>query len=220
MHVNLPYLLIAAVGTLVTVSCATKQAPPAAEPVSVVALRSAPVSTGDCPADEAWLLKPTLPDRVPGTGTDCNFDQLMWQSLIALVQPARGNPEVLEYDTWMPSYGIFVKVPTRDGRPLGDTQFRNMHLAYDALPDDIRKVIDDTSAEFFANWGRWWMETDEEAIEAAKANGNEVIPMSDEARAEWQERLQPVVEARQAALVRALAEVVEQVFEQGTLPGP
>lgn len=65
---------------------------------------------------------------------------------------------------------------------------------YDSLPDDIRQVIDDTSAEFFANWGRWWQETDQEAIEAAKANGNEVIPMSDEARAEWQERLQPVID--------------------------
>src|SRR5258708_2821638 len=28
-----------------------------------------------------------------------------------------------------------IKVPMRDGRPLGDTQFRNMHAAYDELPD-------------------------------------------------------------------------------------
>jgi taurine dioxygenase len=34
-----------------------------------------------------------------------------------------------------------VKVPTRDGRPLGDTQFRNMHAAYEGLPADIRRRL-------------------------------------------------------------------------------
>jgi len=33
-------------------------------------------------------------------------------------------------------YGI--KIPRRDGRPLGGTEFSNMHAAYEALPDDIR----------------------------------------------------------------------------------
>jgi len=31
-----------------------------------------------------------------------------------------------------------IRVPRRDGRPLGDTQFRNMHAAYEDLPDDIK----------------------------------------------------------------------------------
>jgi taurine dioxygenase len=31
-----------------------------------------------------------------------------------------------------------IKVPMRDGRPLGDTQFRNMHAAYDDLPAEIK----------------------------------------------------------------------------------
>jgi len=31
-----------------------------------------------------------------------------------------------------------IKVPTRAGRPLGDTQFRNMHAAYEDLPADIK----------------------------------------------------------------------------------
>src|SRR5262245_40632926 len=34
-----------------------------------------------------------------------------------------------------------IKVPTRDGRPLGDTQFRNMHAAYEDLPDDIKQRL-------------------------------------------------------------------------------
>jgi taurine dioxygenase len=34
-----------------------------------------------------------------------------------------------------------VKVPTRNGQPLGDTQFRSMQLAYDDLPSDIRRRL-------------------------------------------------------------------------------
>ena len=30
-------------------------------------------------------------------------------------------------------YGI--RIPRRDGKPLGGTEFSNMHAAYDALPD-------------------------------------------------------------------------------------
>jgi taurine dioxygenase len=33
-------------------------------------------------------------------------------------------------------YGI--KIPRRDGKPLGGTEFSNMHAAYEALPDDIK----------------------------------------------------------------------------------
>ncbi len=34
-----------------------------------------------------------------------------------------------------------LKVPMRDGRPLGDTQFRNMHAAYEDLPGEIKKRL-------------------------------------------------------------------------------
>jgi taurine dioxygenase len=33
-------------------------------------------------------------------------------------------------------YGI--RIPRRDGKPLGGTEFSNMHAAYDALPDDLK----------------------------------------------------------------------------------
>jgi len=35
-----------------------------------------------------------------------------------------------------------LKVPHRDGRPLGGTEFANMHAAYDGLPDDLRTRLD------------------------------------------------------------------------------
>lgn len=34
------------------------------------------------------------------------------------------------------------EVPLRDGRPLGDTQFRNMHAAYEALPGEVKQRLE------------------------------------------------------------------------------
>jgi taurine dioxygenase len=46
-----------------------------------------------------------------------------------------------------------IKVPVRDGRPLGDTQFRNMHAAYEGLPADIkRRLADRTATHDFAKF--------------------------------------------------------------------
>ncbi len=45
------------------------------------------------------------------------------------------------------------KVPVRDGRPLGDTQFLNMHAAYEALPTDIKaKLAGRTATHDFAKF--------------------------------------------------------------------
>lgn len=83
---------------------------------------------------------------------------------------------------------------------------------YDSLPEDIRTVIDEVSAERFdKNWGRWWAETDQEAIDAAKANGNEVTPMSAETREAWREKLQGVIDnylANDSGLEKAEAEAI------------
>jgi taurine dioxygenase len=35
-----------------------------------------------------------------------------------------------------------LKVPHRDGQPLGGTEFANMHAAYDGLPDDLKTRLD------------------------------------------------------------------------------
>jgi len=46
-----------------------------------------------------------------------------------------------------------LKVPGRDGRPLGDTQFRNMHAAYEDLPAEIkRKLAGRTATHDFAKF--------------------------------------------------------------------
>lgn len=47
-------------------------------------------------------------------------------------------------------------VPMRDGRPLGDTEFRNMCAAYDDLPDTIKRALDGRNAihDFCTFWDR------------------------------------------------------------------
>jgi taurine dioxygenase len=41
-------------------------------------------------------------------------------------------------------YGI--RIPHRDGKPLGSTEFSNMRVAYETLPDDIKMRLDGTTA--------------------------------------------------------------------------
>ena len=47
-----------------------------------------------------------------------------------------------------------MKVPVRAGRALGDTQFRNMHAAYDDLPADIKRRLERRTAthDFIKFW--------------------------------------------------------------------
>jgi taurine dioxygenase len=37
-------------------------------------------------------------------------------------------------------------VPMRNGKPVGETQFRNMHAAYDELPDELKPKLDGRTA--------------------------------------------------------------------------
>lgn len=37
-------------------------------------------------------------------------------------------------------------VPIRNGKPVGETQFRNMHAAYDELPDDLKHTLEGRTA--------------------------------------------------------------------------
>lgn len=47
-----------------------------------------------------------------------------------------------------------IKVPMRDGRPLGDTQFRNMHAAYADLPADIKRRLEGRTATH--DFAKFW----------------------------------------------------------------
>jgi taurine dioxygenase len=47
-----------------------------------------------------------------------------------------------------------IKVPARDGRALGDTQFRNMRAAYDDLPADIKARLKGRTATH--DFAKFW----------------------------------------------------------------
>ena len=47
-----------------------------------------------------------------------------------------------------------IEVPVRDGRALGDTQFRNMHAAYDDLPADMKRRLAGRSATH--DFAKFW----------------------------------------------------------------
>ena len=45
-------------------------------------------------------------------------------------------------------------VPVRHGRPLGETQFRNMHAAYEELPDDLKRSLAGRTA--LHDFNKYW----------------------------------------------------------------
>jgi taurine dioxygenase len=47
-----------------------------------------------------------------------------------------------------------IKVPMREGRPLGDTQFRNMHAAYEDLPAEIKTRLEGRTATH--DFAKFW----------------------------------------------------------------
>lgn len=48
------------------------------------------------------------------------------------------------------------RVPHRNGKPLGETQFRNMHAAYDELPDTLKHTLEGRTATH--DFAKFWDE--------------------------------------------------------------
>jgi hypothetical protein len=61
-----------------------------------------------CMASSAWIDNPSLPREVAPGQSNCDFHRFMWQSLLFLVQPIRQGSRVRQFETYMPSYGLFV----------------------------------------------------------------------------------------------------------------
>ena len=68
-------------------------------------------------------------------------------------------------------YGI--KIPRRDGRPLGGTEFSNMHAAYETLPDEIKTRL--ANATVTHTFEKFW-----EHMRQNKGSGRP--PMTEEQR--------------------------------------
>ena len=75
-------------------------------------------------------------------------------------------------------YGL--RIPRRDGKALGGTEFSNMHAAYDALPGDIKTRLQDMTATH--DFEKFWEHM-------RRDRGSQRPPMTEEQR----RRLPPVV---------------------------
>lgn len=63
-----------------------------------------------------------------------------------------------------------------------------------ALPKDVQKVFDDTSAEWITKHGEGWDFIDNEARKYSLSLGNKVIPLSKEEGARWAKIVAPVID--------------------------
>src|SRR5262245_25139112 len=90
---------ILALGFLSLVACSSAPAASGIGRKDGSSTLAATPRTDACPASLAWLTSSTLPTEVPGDKTACNFEQFMWQSLLALVQPT-ADPAILQFESW------------------------------------------------------------------------------------------------------------------------
>jgi len=75
---------------------------------------------------------------------------------IGLADAGQGWHTDMSYSTEIALANVLyaIRVPMRDGRPLGDTQFRNMHAAYDDLPAQIKRQLDGRTATH--DFAKFW----------------------------------------------------------------
>lgn len=61
-----------------------------------------------CTASGAWIDNPSMPQEVAPGQSNCDFHRFMWQSFLFLAQPVKAGSGVRQFETYMPSYGLFV----------------------------------------------------------------------------------------------------------------
>jgi TRAP-type C4-dicarboxylate transport system substrate-binding protein len=65
---------------------------------------------------------------------------------------------------------------------------------WNALPKNLKKVMEEVSEEWVTVHGEAWDKSDEEGRTYTLRQGNEIIPLSDEENRRWAEAVQPIIE--------------------------
>jgi len=75
-------------------------------------------------------------------------------------------------------YGI--KIPRRDGRPLGNTEFCSMHAAYDGLPGELKKRLEGKTVlhDFNKFWDKMRLEKGSKRLPLTEAQKKPKPPVS------------------------------------------
>jgi taurine dioxygenase len=119
------------------------------------------------------IRKPALPSDCPGVGILSNIKE----SGAYIGSPDAGQDwhTDMTYRDVMGFVNVLyaVKVPRRNGRTLGGTEFANMHAAYEGLPDEVKTRLKDATAVH--NFEKFWEHM-------RQAHGSGRPPMSDEQR--------------------------------------
>ena len=63
-----------------------------------------------------------------------------------------------------------------------------------SLPQDLQKVLEETSAEWVGVHGETWDKSDDEGRAYTLEQGNEIIPLSEEENGRWAQAVQPIIE--------------------------
>jgi TRAP-type transport system periplasmic protein len=72
---------------------------------------------------------------------------------------------------------------------------------YDGLPAEAKKAIDETTGQVLVDrFGAWWDAWDAKGKEVAVKAGNKVNELSETERAQWREKLKPMIDAYLAGL--------------------
>ena len=143
--------------------------------------------------------------KIRGTGLSAGI-------VSALGATAVGMPQPETYDALQKGVveGTFCPVETLKGWKQGEViefvtdtktigyttaMFVAMNRkSWDALPGDLRRIIEEVSAEWVDRHGHAWNQADAEGLEFIKGLGREVITLSPEQEAEWSSRVRPLLD--------------------------
>jgi TRAP-type C4-dicarboxylate transport system substrate-binding protein len=86
---------------------------------------------------------------------------------------------------------------------------------FDSLPADVRKAIDDISGDNLAvKFGAWWNAWDKAGLDAVKARGNTITPLSAAEQVKFQNALKPMVEKELETLEKGGVPNARQIHDE------
>lgn len=85
---------------------------------------------------------------------------------------------------------------------------------YAALPEDIRKIIDDLSGQDLVNkFGDWWTKWDQAGIKHIAEKGNPVTVLSEDQRQAWKTALTPMIDGYLADMEKKGVKNAREIYE-------
>ena len=79
----------------------------------------------------------------------------------------------------------------------------------------MKKAIDDTTGAVMVNrFGELWNKWDQAGLDAAKARGNVIVPVSNEQREQWRAQLKPLIDSQLAELQKEGVANARAVYDE------